>query len=114
MSALEEDASPVLWIGNIGPQVTEDELREEFGEHGNILNLRILRDRYCAFITFEHVECAVAAKQALDSAIFGNQYIVINYRQVCMRACVVDLVVRRSWFAGCLRSCVHFGHRSVP
>ena len=90
----------MLWIGNIGPQVEEHELKEEFGEFGYIVGLRILRDRcvqglhipwqhsfnprrrYCAFITFDKVEAAVRAKNALDGTIFGNQYIVINYRLV--------------------------------
>eukprot|EP01095_Lingulamoeba_sp_RSL-Kostka_P014151 TRINITY_DN608_c0_g1_i1.p1 TRINITY_DN608_c0_g1~~TRINITY_DN608_c0_g1_i1.p1 ORF type:complete len:344 (+),score=130.91 TRINITY_DN608_c0_g1_i1:929-1960(+) len=78
---IEKDASQVLWIGNIGPQVMERELREEFGEFGNITGLRILRDRYCAFITFETVFEAVVAKRELNGQIFGNQYIVINFRQ---------------------------------
>ena len=42
----EEEASNVLWIGNVGPSVSEDDLKSEFSLYGKICNLRILRDRF--------------------------------------------------------------------
>lgn len=42
---LEPNASPVLWVGNIGPLVTEEQVKDEFSVFGNVINLHILRDK---------------------------------------------------------------------
>lgn len=49
----EEEPSRILWVGNIGPDVTEKELAQEFSQYGKIESLRILHHRYCAFVNFE-------------------------------------------------------------
>jgi len=77
----DETPSRVLWVGNIGPEVTEEELSQEFGQFGKIESIRILHNRYCAFVNFEDEEAAKTAKQALHNTIVGSQYIVIHYRQ---------------------------------
>ena len=42
---LEPGASPVLWVGNIGPLISEQQVFEEFSIYGNVINLHILRDK---------------------------------------------------------------------
>jgi len=82
----EENETPsrILWVGNIGPQVTEEELQQEFGQFGKIESLRILHNRYCAFINFEEEKSAKEAKASLQGTIIGSQYIVINYRKASL------------------------------
>eukprot|EP01102_Stenamoeba_stenopodia_P016230 TRINITY_DN564_c0_g1_i1.p1 TRINITY_DN564_c0_g1~~TRINITY_DN564_c0_g1_i1.p1 ORF type:complete len:895 (+),score=225.47 TRINITY_DN564_c0_g1_i1:252-2936(+) len=77
----EEEVSNVLWVGNIGPDVREEELREDFGAFGPINDIKILRESFCAFINFQEVTHAVNAKRELNGEIFGTQYIVIKYRK---------------------------------
>jgi len=77
----DETPSRVLWVGNIGPEVSEDELTAEFTAYGKLESLRILHDRFCAFVNFEEEECAKKAKSGLNGTIVGSQYIVINYRK---------------------------------
>jgi len=77
----DESPSRVLWVGNIGPEVTEDELRAEFAPFGKIESIRILHNRFCAFVNFEEEAAAKQAKEQLHNTIIGSQYIVIHYRQ---------------------------------
>jgi len=77
----DETPSRVLWVGNIGPEVSEEELTQEFTAYGKLESLRILHDRFCAFVNFEEEECAKRAKAGLNGTIIGSQYIVINYRK---------------------------------
>jgi len=43
--------------------------------------LRILHNRFCAFVNFETEEAAKEAKKNLHGTIIGSQYIVIHYRK---------------------------------
>jgi RNA recognition motif-containing protein len=78
----DETPSRILWVGNISNEVSENDLENEFGQFGKIESLRILHNRYCAFINFEEEEPAKRAKQSLNGAILGGQYIVVNFRKV--------------------------------
>ena len=72
----------MLWVGNIGSGVGEAELNAEFGRFGKIENIRILHNKFCAFVNFDIESNAQRAKKALNGAILGGQYIVVNYRKV--------------------------------
>jgi len=45
----DEEPSRVLWVGNIGPDVTEEELEQEFGQYGKIESLRIFTQQILRF-----------------------------------------------------------------
>ncbi len=61
-----------LYVGNLEHTVTEEELRTLFSEHGEILSLTIVKDRYSGtprgfgFVEFANDEDAQKAKQALN------------------------------------------------
>jgi len=61
-----------LYVGNLEHTVTEEELRTLFSEHGEILSLDIVKDRYSGtprgfgFVEFANDEDAQKAKQALN------------------------------------------------
>ncbi len=38
-----------IYVGNLAPDTTEDELRQAFAEHGQVVSAKIIKDRY----TFE-------------------------------------------------------------
>lgn len=81
-SSEDETPSRTLWVGNIGPDVSEQELEQEFSQFGKLESIRILHDRFCAFVNFEEEICARKAKTTLQGTIIGSQYVVINYRKV--------------------------------
>jgi protein JSN1 len=72
----EEEPSRILWVGNIGPDVTEKELGQEFSQYGKIESLRILHHRYCAFVNFEDEKSAkeviLLANIAVCSSLYYN------------------------------------------
>jgi RNA recognition motif-containing protein len=87
-----EELSRILWVGNISEMVTEENLAEEFAKYGKIESIRILHGRYCAFVNFEKEEDAKSAKTALHGAQIGGQHIVINYRKVCSKFCILTFL----------------------
>lgn len=65
----QEKQPPVstsLWIGNVDPEVSQDELTAMFAAFGTLTNVRCLPDKYCAFINFKHKEDAARAMQTLQ------------------------------------------------
>ncbi|KAI7868827.1 uncharacterized protein EV154DRAFT_453533 [Mucor mucedo] len=57
--------SRALWLGNINPSLSVPDLHKMFGRYGRVESARILSDKECAFVNFESVESALAAKEDL-------------------------------------------------
>lgn len=57
--------SRALWLGNITPSLSVPELHKVFARYGKVESARILSDKECAFVNFETVESALAAKEDL-------------------------------------------------
>ncbi|XP_028915961.1 hsp70-Hsp90 organizing protein [Ornithorhynchus anatinus] len=53
-----------LWVGNITMHVKEKHLKDLFKSYGEIASVRVLHERFCAFVNFK---CPSAAARALDS-----------------------------------------------
>ncbi|GBE58694.1 RNA binding protein [Babesia ovata] len=69
------DASCTIYVGNLPPSVTEDDLERKFGRCGRINRIRLMRGnssdrpKQCyAFVTFSHPSHAQWAKDSLDGA----------------------------------------------
>jgi protein JSN1 len=73
------EPSRSLWIGNVTPLLDENALRETFGHFGNIETVRVLLPKNCAFITYQTVDEATAAKQMMDKQKLGDTQIRVNY-----------------------------------
>ncbi|OBZ88501.1 Pumilio domain-containing protein P35G2.14 [Choanephora cucurbitarum] len=57
--------SRALWLGNINSSVSVPDLHQIFSCYGRVESARILSDKECAFVNFETVESALAAKEDL-------------------------------------------------
>ncbi|KAI8328699.1 hypothetical protein EDC96DRAFT_530238 [Choanephora cucurbitarum] len=57
--------SRALWLGNINSSVSVPDLHQIFSSYGRVESARILSDKECAFVNFETVESALAAKEDL-------------------------------------------------
>jgi hypothetical protein len=57
--------SRALWLGNINPSISVPDLHKMFAIYGHVESARILSDKECAFVNFENVESALAAKEDL-------------------------------------------------
>lgn len=73
-----------LFIGNLPWSATEEELRGLFGEHGEVVDCKLITDRATgrskgiAFVEFAEESQAEAAIQALNGYSFNDREIVVN------------------------------------
>jgi RNA recognition motif-containing protein len=72
-----------LFVGNLSFQSTEDEIRDLFSQHGNVLSVKLITDRDTGrprgfgFVEMENEEADKAAS-ALDGADFGGRNLKVN------------------------------------
>ena len=64
MDHLAQTPSRALWLGNVSPSLSVPDLYKLFARYG-VESARILSDKECAFVNFETVESALAAKDDL-------------------------------------------------
>lgn len=57
--------SRALWLGNITPSLSIPDLYKIFSRYGKVESARILSDKECAFVNFNTVESALAARDDL-------------------------------------------------
>ena len=70
-----------LYVGNLPFTVTEDQLRELFGQHGAVQSAQIVTDRDTgqprgfAFVEMDNADAAITA---LDNQPFGGRNLKVN------------------------------------
>jgi protein JSN1 len=48
-----------LWIGGLGPDVFEEDMREKFRPYGRIEHIKLLPEKKCGFVNFDNVDSAM-------------------------------------------------------
>ena len=71
--------SKTNWIGNVGPDVTEDDIRTLFSNYGTVMQVRLLPQSKCAFVNFSSIEEAKMARLCLDGSSFHGRNLKINF-----------------------------------
>ncbi len=72
-----------LYIGNLPFSATEEEIQELFGQHGEVIEVKLVKDRETGrprgfgFVKIEE-SGAQAAIQALDGTDFGGRNLKVN------------------------------------
>ncbi|KAG0147340.1 hypothetical protein CROQUDRAFT_43052 [Cronartium quercuum f. sp. fusiforme G11] len=67
-----QQPSRTLWIGNLDPSTTAQELMSVFAVYGAIESLRLLPDKECGFVNFVSIHDAVHAKDDIANRL-GSQ-----------------------------------------
>lgn len=73
-----------LYVGNLSYQTTEDELRAAFGEHGEVTDVSIVKDRDTgrsrgfAFVEMGSNEAGQKAVTGMDDAEFQGRRLKVN------------------------------------
>lgn len=62
-----------LYVGNLKHSMTEDDLREVFSAFGTLTDVKVIRDRGFGFVTFETLEGAEQAREALAGKEFEGR-----------------------------------------
>ncbi|CAG8676189.1 7752_t:CDS:2 [Dentiscutata erythropus] len=71
-----------LWIGNIDPNLSTQDLMHLFSPYGSIESLRLLPDKECGFVNFVRVEDAIRAKDDIMNRMgsrVGNCIVRVGY-----------------------------------
>ncbi|XP_032898292.1 tetratricopeptide repeat protein 31 [Amblyraja radiata] len=68
-----------IWIGNVTTRISEDSLRVMFESVGAIHSVKMLQDRFCAFINFTTKEGAERAIAELQGMELEGTKLVIRY-----------------------------------
>eukprot|EP00112_Aurelia_sp_Birch-Aquarium-sp1_P006325 Seg1700.7 transcript_id=Seg1700.7/GoldUCD/mRNA.D3Y31 product="Tetratricopeptide repeat protein 31" protein_id=Seg1700.7/GoldUCD/D3Y31 len=69
-----------LWIGNVNSHtVTEKQLSQLFSKQGKLVSVRLLPEKYCAFINYQMPEGAAKALEKLQGHEIGGQNLLIRY-----------------------------------
>ncbi|XP_078130337.1 uncharacterized protein LOC144533082 isoform X2 [Sander vitreus] len=68
-----------LWVGNITVEVTETDLWDLFKMFGEIESIRVLHERFCAFVNFKNANMAAKALDKLQGVELGSSKLVMRY-----------------------------------
>ncbi|XP_073333808.1 uncharacterized protein [Pagrus major] len=68
-----------LWVGNITVEVTEKDLLDLFKMFGEIESIRVLHERFCAFVNFKNANMAARALEKLQGVELGSSKLVMRY-----------------------------------
>ncbi|XP_023261566.1 stress-induced-phosphoprotein 1-like isoform X2 [Seriola lalandi dorsalis] len=70
---------PSLWVGNVTTELTEKHLRDLFKMYGEIESIRVLHERFCAFVNFKNANMAARAMEKLNGYCIENTRLVVRY-----------------------------------
>ncbi|XP_047207377.1 tetratricopeptide repeat protein 31 isoform X2 [Girardinichthys multiradiatus] len=70
---------PSLWVGNVTTEITEKHLWDLFKMHGDIESIRVLQERFCAFVNFRNANMAARAMEKLNGYCIENTRLVVRY-----------------------------------
>ncbi len=73
-----------IYVGNLSFQASEDDLRQAFGEHGEVASAAIIRDKFTdksrgyGFVEMDNDEEAKSAIEALDGTDLRGRPVKVN------------------------------------
>ncbi|XP_037541544.1 stress-induced-phosphoprotein 1 [Nematolebias whitei] len=70
---------PSLWVGNVTTEITEKHLWDLFKTYGEIESIRVLHERFCAFVNFKNANMAAHAMDKLNNHCIENTRLVVRY-----------------------------------
>lgn len=77
---VDNDANnTTIFVGNLDPNVSEEELRQMFLQLGEILNVKIPAGKGCGFVEFRARASAEEAIQRMQGATIGQQVVRISW-----------------------------------
>ncbi|XP_054456062.1 uncharacterized protein zgc:123010 isoform X4 [Anoplopoma fimbria] len=78
-SVLQPGPCPSLWVGNVTTELTEKHLWDIFKMYGEIESIRVLHERFCAFVNFKNANMAARAMEKLNGYCIENTRLVVRY-----------------------------------
>ncbi|XP_020565252.1 tetratricopeptide repeat protein 31 isoform X2 [Oryzias latipes] len=78
-SVVQPGPCPSLWVGNVTTELTEKHLWDLFKIYGEIESIRVLHERFCAFVNFRNANMAARAMEKLNGHCIENTRLVVRY-----------------------------------
>ncbi|XP_074501925.1 uncharacterized protein LOC141773779 isoform X3 [Sebastes fasciatus] len=78
-SVVQPGPCPSLWVGNVTTELTEKHLWDLFKMYGEIESIRVLHERFCAFVNFKNANMAARAMEKLNGYCIENTRLVVRY-----------------------------------
>lgn len=75
----EPPPSTVVFVGNVPPGTTEDELTRLATPHARVQFVKILHQKGCAFLHFDSIEDATKVKNAFQGAVVRGQPVRVGF-----------------------------------
>ncbi|HLB52959.1 MAG TPA: hypothetical protein VJK48_04550 [Chlamydiales bacterium] len=87
----QQQQNQKLYVGNLNFDASEDEVRELFGNYGQVEDVKIVMDRFSgrsrgfAFVRMDSADSAGKAKDALNGQPFQGKALVIDWARTEQR-----------------------------
>jgi RNA recognition motif-containing protein len=76
----EDPSITTLWLGNVEPDISETDIRDQIYSYGHILNINLVRAGKCAFVEWASREMAEhAASQLYKALLVKGRAISVNW-----------------------------------
>ncbi len=88
---MNQQQTQKLYVGNLNFDATEDQVRQLFGEYGQVEEVKIVMDRFSgrsrgfAFVRMDSSDSAGKAKEALNGQPFQGKALVIDWARTEQR-----------------------------
>ncbi|KAF8405071.1 hypothetical protein HHK36_009968 [Tetracentron sinense] len=74
-----DSSNTTIFVGGLDPNVTDEDLRQPFSQHGEIVSVKIPAGKGCGFVQFANRNNAEEALQRLNGTIIGKQTVRLSW-----------------------------------
>ncbi|CAG5136004.1 unnamed protein product [Candidula unifasciata] len=110
MDPTNPEGLTALWVGNVLPTVTEKKLTLLFSKYGQVTSIRLLPEKYCAFVNFKTKEAAGRAMHQLQGMEVEGQKLLIKFPDNPLASNPTNLTLRKNLTNGNAKQ----GVRNIP
>lgn len=75
----EDFANTTIFVGGLDPSVTDEDLRQLFSQHGDVISVKIPVGKGCGFVQFANRNGAEEALQNLNGSVIGKQTVRLSW-----------------------------------
>ncbi|KAG6416503.1 hypothetical protein SASPL_123933 [Salvia splendens] len=75
----DDPTNTTIFVGNLDSNVNEELLRQVFGQHGQLLHVKIPTGKRCGFVQYAERSCAEDALRILNGTPLGGQSIRLSW-----------------------------------
>lgn len=74
-----DSSNTTIFVGGLDPSVTDEELRQPFSQHGEIISVKIPVGKGCGFVQFANRGNAEEALSKLNGTVIGKQTVRLSW-----------------------------------